>query len=441
MHSDLWHELKPHAVQSNLIHSPARFKVVVAGRRSGKTMLAKRHAVISALNPPENIPDYRIGIAAPTRDQAKRIYWADLKKMVPMDSVSKIMETELKIEFIHGSELIVIGMDKPERIEGIPWDGFMSDEYAKMKASAWEENIRPALSTPGREGWAWFIGVPRGMNHFHDLALDAQGDTSGEWAYFHWKSEDILDPKEIASAKSKMDPILFNQEYGASFVSLENRAYYPFERSIHASEPLTYNPNLPLIFCFDFNVDPGIAVIIQEQEYMGENENVAERITAVIGEVFIKRDSTTPMVCKKLHMDWKQHKGEIVCYGDATGGARGTGKVEGSDWDLIEKALRGYFRDCKINICLKGRNPLERPRVNAVNSRLLSADGVIHMLVDPKKAKETILDLEGVTLIPGSAGEILKERGSMRTHISDAIGYYLDYEFPVVEHFMVHSKF
>lgn len=153
-----WTELRPHPEQIRLVNSRARFKTVPAGRRSGKTELAKRHLVRSAFIPTGFFPS-RFFAAAPTRDQAKRIWWDDLKAMVPLDMRSRApSESELTIFTNMGSEIVVVGMDKPERIEGSPWDGGVLDEYGNMKEKAWGENVRPALSD--RKGWCWFIGVP-----------------------------------------------------------------------------------------------------------------------------------------------------------------------------------------------------------------------------------------------------------------------------------------
>jgi hypothetical protein len=108
-------------------------------------------------------------------------------------------ESELSIEGINGSVIQVVGMDKPERIEGVPWDGGILDEFGNMKKKAWYEHVRPALSD--RLGWCDLIGVPEGRNHYYDLAKEAEADTTGEWGYFWWISADILDPKRNSSGK------------------------------------------------------------------------------------------------------------------------------------------------------------------------------------------------------------------------------------------------
>lgn len=450
-----WTTLRKHAVQQGYWRSTHRFNVVPAGRRSGKTEFFKRKLVRRAFAARTDwVPAFFAG--APTRDQAKRIFWEDLKALVGRDMMAKPpSETDLMIKTVTGAEIWVVGLDKPERIEGKPWDGGGLDEYGNMKPTAWPMNVRPALSD--RKGWCDFLGVPEGRNHYYELnnqalaSMDELGDKS-DWASFTWPSRDILDAAEIASAMRDLDELTFDQEYNASFVNFEGRAYYAFNDKEHC-KALKYDPRAVLVFCFDFNVEPGVAVVIQEQQLPGQFERaplpaprggkpipnpqgalMLDRPlfgTGVIGEVHIPRNSNTPAVCRKLIKDWEHHKGPVRCYGDATGGARGTAKVDGSDWDLIEKELRPVFKD-RLTFRVKEANPKERSRINAVNSRLRSVFGDVRLMVDRSKAPHMVKDLDGVTLLKGGSGEIDKKATPELTHMSDAVGYYVDFEYPVI---------
>lgn len=445
-----WYKLRPHPGQRELWNTKARFVVLPCGRRSGKSEIAKRKIVLSALHPDSGYPDANYFAAAPTRDQAKRIFWTDLKNLIPKTLITKISESELSIQLYNGATIYVVGMDKPERIEGLSWNGGVLDEYGNMKKKAWEENVRPGLSD--RKGWCWLIGVPEGRNHYYDLYLQALSDKSGEWAVFHWPSSDVLDQDEVQSAKRVLDELTFKQEYEADFISFTGRAYYNFDIGLHVSHALTYNENAPLIFCFDFNVSPGVAVILQEQVLPGcfveipdlqrKNATYKQALisepafikntvigTGIIGEVYIPQNSTTPAVCRKLIQDWGHHKGEILCYGDASGGASGSAKVQGSDWDLIYQYLTAHYGH-RVSILIPKANPAERARVNTVNARLKTADGSISMLIS-SHCKYLIRDLEGVKVLEGGAGEIDKKGDKTLTHISDALGYYLHYEFAI----------
>jgi hypothetical protein len=434
-----WTVLRPHAVQLAYASSNHRFNVVPAGRRSGKTERAKRKLVRRCLDlkgvTHNETPRYFAG--APTRDQAKRIFWDDLKALSRPWWWGTPSESELTIRMFTGAHLVVVGMDKPQRIEGAPWDGGVLDEYANMKPEAWGANVRPALSD--RNGWCDLIGVPEGRNHYYDLHAKAVaemqelGDKS-QWGAYGWKSQDILPAAEIADAKRDLDPLTFSQEYEASFVNFEGRAYYAFADANKARLIDRYNPNGTLVVCLDFNVAPGVAVIAQEMAL--PNSQIG---TGVIGEVWIEHGSNTPMVCRKILADWGQHKGPIHVYGDATGGAKGTAQTEGSDWDLVAQTLKhgdasqqikGFGH--RVQMFVKKGNPAERARVNAVNSRTLSADGTIRLMVDGARASHVVKDLEGVRTVKGGSGEIDKTTDKKLTHVSDALGYYIDYRFPLV---------
>jgi len=415
-----WTELAYHPEQARLFCSAARFRVVAAGRRSGKTELAKRFMVMKALQGGGR-PDARFFAAAPTRDQAKRIFWDDLKRLVPPGLTARVREQALTLDLVNGARLAVLGMDRPERVEGAPWDGGVLDEFADMKERAFSAHVRPALSD--RRGWCWLIGVPEGRNHFWRLFCQAREDASGEWAAFHWKSADILPEAEIAAARRDLDPRTFEQEYEAGFLHFEGRAYYCFDPDRHCA-PLSYDPAAPLVLCFDFNVSPGVAVACQEGDLPCGSTG-----TRVVGEVHIPRDSNTRAVCRELARLFAAQCGPVACYGDASGGARASAKVCGSDWDLVREELTQAFGR-RLSLRVPKANPAERARLNAVNTRLLSGAGEVRLMLDPTRAPNLARDLEGVRLDPDGSGRVDKAADPALTHLSDALGYYLVREFP-----------
>jgi hypothetical protein len=425
--------LRHHPIQARWWMSRARFNIVPAGRRSGKTEIAKRKTVLRALAPskfggsPYSDPKYFL--AAPTRDQAKRIYWDDLKAMVPPFLRSRPpSESHLIVYLTNNAEIQVVGMDKPERIEGTPWDGGILDEYGNMKKETWGAHVRPALSD--RRGWCDMIGVPEGRNHYYKEYKRAMADTSGVRAAWHWISADILPLEEIEEAKRDLDELTYMQEYEASFINFTGRAYWPFDEYLHCA-PLIhkYDNRQPLIFCFDFNVAPGSAVVAQEMKL--PTKKGTEIGTGVIGEVWIPRNSNTVLVTNRLINDWKDHKGRIVCYGDSTGGARGSAKILGSDWQLIKELLYREFGPERVSFKVPKANPRERDRVNSVNSRLLSTSGTVRCMVDPHQAPNMVEDFESTVTVDGGSGEIEKKDDPERSHQTDALGYYIWKEWPV----------
>jgi len=430
-----WTPLRYHDQQARLWTDPHRFKVCWAGRRSGKTERAKRKGIEVALRAPPDIDDFRVAFVAPVFRQAKDIYWNDLQLLIPREFISSVSISELTISLVTGAKIQVMGMNNPAPIEGSPLDWIGYDEAGNMPTDAFWKHVYPSLDTPGRPGEAWIYGVPRPGGGFREIARKAQDPTNNDWGAYTWPSSDIVPAEQIDVARAAMDARLFAQEYEASFVNFGGRIYYPFTRETHACERLFYEPDRPLIFALDFNVEPGVAVVMQEQTYHGNRPEVAERITAGIGEVFIPNDSNTPMVCRTLGENWGHHEGYVYLYGDPSGGARHTSQTEGTDWDLAYNVLSRTFGERLRLMRGRDRNPAQRARCNAVNSRLESADGVIHALFDPNACPELVKDFEEVVCKEGTNGEIDKDPAKFkyRTHLSDGLAYYMHEQYPVDE--------
>lgn len=416
-----WYPLRPHKKQRRLFEHKSRFTLASSSRRGGKSENAKRALSVAAWAWCGN-EHGNFAYLAPTRDQAKRIAWQDLKDLSPRELVVSISESDLRIEYACGASLSVIGMDKPQRIEGPPWDGFVVDEFADMKEHAWSRTIVPALSTTGRQGWAICVGKPKGRNHWYRLCEKARTDTTGRWEHLTWPASDILSEEELADARDGMDMRAWRQEMLAEFVSEEGRAYYSFDRDIHVRPCKDkYDPQAPLLLSFDFNVEPGVCSIAQR--HVGPE---GWPLFYLIDEVFIEQDSNTPRICAEVSNRWKEHRGRVYGYGDASGGNRGTAHVDGSDWDLIRAAFNITWPQ-RFYTRVPDANPPVRSRINAVNFAFMSASGRVRAIVDPECTR-TIADFEGVTLKDN--GDIDKDDDRFLTHMSDGIGYMLHYEQP-----------
>jgi hypothetical protein len=326
-----------------------------------------------------------------------------------------------------GVRIMVLGMDKAERIEGPPLDGFIGDEFGNFKEGVWGANVRPALSTKGRPGWADLIGVPEGKNHYYSLTEDAK--KLEDWSVFTWETYEI-DPEEAESARGDLDELTYQQEYGGAFVSFKGLAYYAYSAMNNPPDGvmIVYNPNEPLIFCHDFNRKPGTCLICQEQDpppwLETRNQKNRGKCIAIIDEVFYEQDSNTEVVCKELIKRWSHHKGPLLVHGDATGGAHTSSGVKGSDWDIIRNMLKPVFN-------FKERwpraNPPVRARLNSTNTQLRSADGYVNVIVDPNKTPRICRDFDGVSC--DDEGNLEKNE-AMLSHISDGFSYYLNQAHP-----------
>ena len=157
----------------------------------------------------------------------------------------------------NGSEIHVIGLDKPQRIEGIPWTGGGIDEFADLKPEAWESNIYPALNTvnptrPDYRAWCW-LGVPDGLNHYYDLCSKAEAGVSDDYEVFHWTTAEIF-PEMAAEAKKIMSTRQYNQEFEASFETASGRIYEDYSKDNQTN--CTIEPHEQLHWMHDQNFTP-----------------------------------------------------------------------------------------------------------------------------------------------------------------------------------------
>jgi hypothetical protein len=423
-----------HESQAAAWTSKARFRAIEAGRRSGKSEHRRREALIDALSH----PGFVVVIGAPTQQQVIDLHWDDVLAMTPSEVVKQVSISTREVRLVNGSKIRLAGLDRPQRVEGFPIDRLYLDEYADMKPEAWTSHLRPSLSTPGRvPGRATFFGTPdmKSGRHFVDLCdqFVADAESGEDCGYHHWSSQGIVDEAEWEQARRTMTEAEFAVEYRAERTTTGNRAYYEFRRGDHVRE-LRLVAGRSVAMCLDFNVEPGVASLVQEQtreDYPDRDdwpEGIGDAFTAIVDEVWIPLQSNTPAVVRAVLAKLDGHKGIIEVHGDATGGARGTAQVEGSDWDIVRRMLRGAVGQGGFRFCVPHRNPPERSRVNTVNRRLRTADGKIHLLVAPR-CRHMIDDLERVSLLKGGTGELHKPGkgpGAELSHMSDSVGYLLE---------------
>jgi Terminase large subunit, T4likevirus-type, N-terminal len=396
--------------QQAIYRSPVRFRVVVAGRRWGKTQLARTELITRALNGPG-----RFWYVAPTLKDAKDIFWADLKDGIdPSWLAGSPNESELRVDLRTGAEIRLFGAEDPNSLRGRGLRFVVLDEFADMKVQAWTESLRPALSD--YKAPALFIGTPRSYNHFHDLYERGQNPQRPTWASWQYKTIEnpFIDPQEIEDAKHDLDPRTFRQEYEASFETLAGRAYYAFTRA-HNVGPVLFQPLAPVYLFFDFNINPATAGIGQR---VGNCPYVYRevKIRHAGGEATRAAARRVQELLREAH-----HSGPIRIYGDATGkSAKTTGPAD-------HAVLRELFPSATW--CIPGHNPHEKDRVSAVNACCESMSGDHRLLIDPVNVG-LIADLEQV--IFAENGELDKKSNPELTHLSDGLGYWLVRDFPPV---------
>lgn len=236
-----------------------RFAVVVAHRRAGKTVGTLNDVIKRAVQ--LTIPHGRYAYVAPFLAQGKEIAWDYLKRFAAPIVADK-NEGELWVQLLNGSRIRVHGADNPDRLRGGYLDGVVLDEYADMRPSVWGEVIRPMLAD--RQGWATFIGTPKGRNEFYAKWQQTQTDQNWFGLMLRASETGILSADELAQAAQDMTPEQYAQEFECSFEAAIIGAYYgrelaELERAGRILD-VAYDPLLPVHTAWDLGIGDSTAI-------------------------------------------------------------------------------------------------------------------------------------------------------------------------------------
>ncbi|MFO8066849.1 MAG: hypothetical protein R6U11_04625 [Bacteroidales bacterium] len=376
-------------------------------------------------------PGNRYFLGAPTRRQAKSIFWEALKKDTALIRKGK-SETELKITLQNNSVTQVVGLHKTDRIEGTPWDGAHITEAGQLDKIKWQENIRPLFSDTN--GFCILDGVPEGRNYYYDLALKCwEGQIQRpepevgaigtnperpEWIHYNWLGSDVLPDEEIERLKDDLSSRMFKQEYEGAFVDYAGLAYWNFG-DYNIDSTVEYNPDYPVYIGMDFNVNPmtatfnhirenkGIETIYQFCEAYLPNSNTWQMVEHIEDEFELDKHSS------------KKRRFEV--------NPDSTGASEQSNATKTDIAI---LRQAGFKVNARSKNPRQKDRINAVNNMFKTASGKVRYKVNPK-CKHTIEDYHKVET--EDDGSLLKksEKDGL-VHISDAQGYLTYNKFPLM---------
>jgi hypothetical protein len=395
--------LKLHSLQAQVANHPSRFKVVVNGRRWGKTRLGGYVAIRDALK------GKRIWWVAPILATAK-IAWRLIKTLVRKIPGALIRESDKVFYLPGGGEIWFKSADNPDSLRGEGIDGLVLDEADYIPEGTWSKILRPMLAD--RKGWAFFISTPREENGwFHELYKRGQADGT-TWASWSYPSETnpYLDPAEIDQARGEMSELEFQQEFMALFVGQPDAVYHNFRTALHV-KPCCLDLSLPVYVGLDFNNSPRVAVFLQQ--------NPRTKMWSCVGEIHHANQATTD-----------QHAEMCAAWLEARGikreGPEGKKKkfpsrkvqaipdASGSSMQHSGKTDHEMFEAAGFTIDAPAANPPIRDRDNAVLAQLLNAKKEVHIQIDPS-CKHTI-----------EAFLKFKHKGRKTSpygHILDAFGY------------------
>jgi phage terminase large subunit len=201
-----------------------RWSCMVLHRRAGKSFVCIQDLMLKALMHKRTDPPPRYAYLAPTRDQAKDIAWkylSDFSAKIPQTEINK---ADLMVTLHNKATIRLYSGESFERLRGLYLDGIVIDEAQDVPAVAWDSVIRPALSD--YNGWATFIGTPRGRNAFWQTWCRALKDPT--WFTMIVKADDsgIIAPEELADIKRSTPANIYAQEFLCDFSVARSGAIY-----------------------------------------------------------------------------------------------------------------------------------------------------------------------------------------------------------------------
>ena len=381
--------------QGEVFNSEKRFRVLVAGRRFGKSYLSCVELLRAAIKQPGETFFY----CAPTYRMAKDIAWKALKKLVPQVWIKSKNESDLKIELINDSTIELKGTENAMALRGRSLSGVVLDEAAFMGAEVWFEVIRPALAD--KQGWALFISTPDGTaSWFYDLWCYCEEgyDDWKRWSFTTIEGGNVP-AEEVEAARTQLDNRTFRQEFEASFENLTGLVAVSFDDT-NISEIAKDISIMPILLGVDFNVDPmsGICAV--------KNDDTLY----VFDEVMLTGGATTWDFAEEIVRRYGIERRIVACP-DPTGGARKTSGVGLTDHNILR---RSGFTVSSPKAPWKIRD-----KITAVNTALLDASGARRTFIHPR-CKQLIKSLRTLTYTPNTG---LPNKNLGVDHAFDAFGY------------------
>jgi hypothetical protein len=190
-----------------------------AGRRGGKTKVG---AIAAAKK--MQVPKSWGWVCAPTYPDLHDFVIPEVFATIPHAWIGNWSEQHYELELKNYAKCQFRSLEDPDKARGPGLDWAWIDETRKVAELAWNTML-PALID--KRGQAWFTTSPNGFDWCYETFwLPAQQGIPGYWAVKYKTADNpFIDKSEIAAAQRAMDPLFFQQEFEADFVTFTGAIY------------------------------------------------------------------------------------------------------------------------------------------------------------------------------------------------------------------------
>lgn len=391
----------------------------IGGIGSGKTRCgAEKFGLLAWLN-----RGTQGGVFAPTyrmlEDSTKLMFF----KVLNEKGISyKYRASDNSIIMFGDTKILFRSMEKYEHIRGMELGYFWIDEPGQMKdAMPFNVIMGRVRDCRAPQSMGLITSTPDGLNWLYDEVVVKKAENKCK-TYTAATRQNISLPSDyIERLEALYDDRFAKQELGGAFVNVfAGQAYWNFDRPESINNKIEYEPRLPLILCFDLNVDPMCWNILQSRRHKS-----GHNIEFIIDEMHL-RTASTEDACVEFTRRYKKHRSGVHVYGDATCRSRHTSATR-TDYEIIKTVLERNFIGVEMNI---GKfNPAITDSVAEVNARLKNTEGKRRLFINEQSCPETIKDFERVIFQPGT--RLLDKTNKERTHHTDNIRYYVHTVYPL----------
>lgn len=390
-----------------------RFKLIVGGRRAGKSVSCFQEMLRHCLSTPTAMAWW----IAPTYSEAREIGYEEFLKYfeVIRPAIRQVHHSLMRVEFKNGAKMYFKGADRKDSLRGRGLTFLVIDEAAFVPEDVWRKVLRPALSDRG--GRAILISTPNGKNWFHDQYLMANPPSKTAWNTFFWPSyvNKFMTPEEIQGAREELSDADFRQEFMAEFLTKAGQVYDDFSEENVLSEFIVDKTKHEIFIGVDFGyANPSAACFMAVDR---------EANTVTQFDEIYKERMDMPAFQAKITEILTNHelrnRDVKVIYTDPAGNAEEiTSGI--SPVDFLRKTWTVINRGTRI-----------APGLSLLRSFIKNANGRRKYFVHDR-CRETIRSFNGYTYKFKTTSEEIDEealKDGIHDHMCDAVRYFFVNEF------------